>query len=177
MIDATFVQAIRSLTEEAVAVETIEIDERTYTNREAFLVKPPRLELPETLVVHTLTGLMDYLKENKDGLALKDYTLHVVNPGTVELISAAQGDYHQRYTFAVAQNYDRGEKWSHYRQLPSLRHYVLLSQSEPLAEHYSRESGEQGIWQYVELRGAEAVLDLSALPAQLPLGALYRRLT
>lgn len=74
-------------------------------------------------------------------------------------------------------HYDRGEKWSHYRQLPSLRHYVLLSQTEPLAEHYSRESGEQAIWQYVELRGAEAVLDLSALPAQFPLGTLYRRLS
>ncbi|MBB6049508.1 Uma2 family endonuclease [Armatimonas rosea] len=73
-------------------------------------------------------------------------------------------------------HYDRGEKWSHYRQLPSLRHYVLLSQKETLAEHYSRASGEQAIWQFVELRGPEALLDLVALDTQLPLGALYRRL-
>ena len=74
-------------------------------------------------------------------------------------------------------HYDRGEKWGHYRQLPSLRHYVLLSQTEPLAEHYSRASGEQAIWQFVELRGPEAVLDLSALTTQIPLSEIYRRLT
>lgn len=73
-------------------------------------------------------------------------------------------------------HYDRGEKWSHYRQLPSLRHYVLLSQTEPLAEHYSRASGEQAIWQFVELRGPEALLDLAALNAQVPLSEIYRRL-
>ena len=74
-------------------------------------------------------------------------------------------------------HYDRGEKWSHYRQLSSLRHYVLLSQTEPLAEHFSRASGEQAIWQFIELRGPEALLDLSALTAQVPLGEIYRRLT
>ena len=71
---------------------------------------------------------------------------------------------------------DRGEKWSHYRRLESLRHYVLLSQSEPLAEHYSRTSGEQAIWRYEELRGVDAVLDLGALEIALPLADLYSRL-
>ena len=71
---------------------------------------------------------------------------------------------------------DRGEKWRHYRQLPSLRHYILLSQAEPLAEHYSRTSGEQAIWRYEELRGEDAVLTLDALEIALPLAELYRRL-
>ncbi|MGC4045699.1 MAG: Uma2 family endonuclease [Armatimonas sp.] len=71
---------------------------------------------------------------------------------------------------------DRGEKWSHYRQLESLRHYILLSQTEPLAEHYSRSSGDQAVWSFVELKGKDAVLDLGALEVALPLGELYRRL-
>ncbi len=71
---------------------------------------------------------------------------------------------------------DRGEKWAHYRQIPSLRHYVLLSQSEPLAEHYSRESDEQAIWQFQELRGGDAVLTLDALSVSVPLRELYQRL-
>jgi Uma2 family endonuclease len=71
---------------------------------------------------------------------------------------------------------DRGEKWTQYRQLESLRHYVLLSQTEPLAEHYSRMFGEQAVWSFMELRGEDAVLDLSALNAILPLRELYRRL-
>ena len=77
---------------------------------------------------------------------------------------------------ASTDHYDRGEKWSHFRKLASLRHYVLLSQSEFLAEHYSRASSEQEIWQYVVLQGTEAILDLPAIPAHLPLGELYRRL-
>ena len=71
---------------------------------------------------------------------------------------------------------DRGEKWSHYRQLPSLRHYVLLSQSEPLAEHYSRTSENQSIWHFEETRGKEATLKLDALGVTLSLAELYRRL-
>jgi Uma2 family endonuclease len=71
---------------------------------------------------------------------------------------------------------DRGEKWSHYRQLPSLRHYVLLSQSEPLIEHYSRESGGQAIWQFQELRSSEATLTLTTLDIAIPLAQLYQRL-
>ena len=73
-------------------------------------------------------------------------------------------------------HYDRGEKWSHFRQLASLRHYVLLSQDAPLAEHYSRASGEQEIWQYVVLQGPDAVLELAALEASFALSQLYRRL-
>ena len=40
--------------------------------------------------------------------------------------------------------YDRGEKFAHYRQLPSLRDYVVVSQHERRIEVHSRDA--QGLW-------------------------------
>ena len=35
--------------------------------------------------------------------------------------------------------YDRGEKFAHYRQLPSLQEYLLVAQDAVLVEHYRRQ--------------------------------------
>lgn len=40
--------------------------------------------------------------------------------------------------------FDRGEKFEGYRSIPSLRHYVMVSTTHPLVEHYAR--GEDGAW-------------------------------
>jgi Uma2 family endonuclease len=45
------------------------------------------------------------------------------------------------------ERYDRGEKFAHYRRLPSLRDYVLVSQHEPRVEVYSRADGRRWIYQ------------------------------
>ncbi len=33
---------------------------------------------------------------------------------------------------------DSGEKWAHYRKIPSLRYYIMVSQEQPLVEVYGR---------------------------------------
>lgn len=50
--------------------------------------------------------------------------------------------------------YDRGEKFRHYRQIPSLRDYVLVSQHEPHVEVYSR--GADGRWSLTEATAGES---------------------
>lgn len=45
-----------------------------------------------------------------------------------------------------SEGYDRGEKFAHYRRIESLRDYVLVSQTEPLVEHFSRQA--DGTWLY-----------------------------
>lgn len=49
--------------------------------------------------------------------------------------------------------YDRGDKWASYRQIPSLSHYLLVSQASPRIEWFRRQS--DGAWRYevVELGG------------------------
>ncbi len=70
--------------------------------------------------------------------------------------------------------YDRGAKFAHYRRLPSLKYYILLSQAEPLVERYERQ--ESNDWLLTELRGLDATLDLPALQVSIPLSDLYERI-
>jgi Uma2 family endonuclease len=68
--------------------------------------------------------------------------------------------------------YDRGQKFLHYQQIPSLREYVLVAQDEPRVELYTR--GEDSAWTYNRISGAEATVSFSSIDCALPLAAIYR---
>ena len=67
---------------------------------------------------------------------------------------------------------DRGNKWQHYRLIPSLQEYVLVSQSHPRVESYRRLAS--GGWEYDEaIEGivqlpSGVTFDLARLYAELP---------
>lgn len=68
--------------------------------------------------------------------------------------------------------YDRGEKFAHYRRLPSLREYLLVSQHEPRLESYAR--NEEGAWVLAEATAGEQLV-LRAFPdVRLDVDAIYR---
>ena len=67
--------------------------------------------------------------------------------------------------------YDRGKKFDHYRQIPSLTEYILVSQTEPLIERYVRQS--DGSWRLTVCKGLEAVLELETVPCRLKLADVY----
>lgn len=67
---------------------------------------------------------------------------------------------------------DRSWKFAHYRRLATLTDYIMLSQFQPFAEHYTRQ-GEQ--WVLTEVAGLDAVLRLPSLGCDLPLTAVYER--
>jgi Uma2 family endonuclease len=68
-------------------------------------------------------------------------------------------------------NHDRGEKFMFYRQIPSLRQYLILAAQAVHAELYSRD--ELGRWVLTETRDVSAGLDLSSINCQVPLVAVY----
>ena len=68
---------------------------------------------------------------------------------------------------------DRGTKFKSYRQLPSLREYILVSQSEPLIEHFTRRGDTY--WELTETAGLESQLVLSSLGCQIPLAEIYSK--
>lgn len=70
------------------------------------------------------------------------------------------------------ESYDRGQKFEHYRSIPALRDYVLVSQDEVLVEHFVRQP--DGAWKMTEVRSGQS-LTLSALPLIIPVDALYVR--
>jgi Uma2 family endonuclease len=70
------------------------------------------------------------------------------------------------------EGYDRGEKFAHYRRIPSLREYVLVSQHRPRIESYYKT--EQGAWMLGEA-GAGEKLTLAALEGvSLDVDLIYR---
>lgn len=67
--------------------------------------------------------------------------------------------------------YDRGQKFLQYRQIPSLREYLLVSQHEPLLELFVRQEGN--IWSLREAAGLEAQLEIPSLQITLSLAEIY----
>jgi len=67
--------------------------------------------------------------------------------------------------------YDRGKKFDHYRQMPALTEYVLVSQSEPLVERYVRQP--DGSWRLTVFKGLAAAFDLESVPCRIALSDVY----
>lgn len=67
--------------------------------------------------------------------------------------------------------YDRGKKFEHYRRIPTLREYLLVSQKEPHIDQFIR--GETGPWFLREVAGLEASLELPSLGVSLALAEVF----
>lgn len=67
--------------------------------------------------------------------------------------------------------YDRGLKFNQYKKLPSLRHYLLVSQTTWLVEWY--QLTEYGAWAHTALAETEDVLTISELGLTMTLAEVY----
>jgi len=67
--------------------------------------------------------------------------------------------------------YDRGEKFAHYRRIPSLREYVLVSQSSPLIEVFRK--NDAGLWVLVAEAGVGETATLESIGCALSVDAVY----
>ncbi len=66
--------------------------------------------------------------------------------------------------------YDRGEKFKHYREIESLRDYVLVAQDRPLVERYTRHGD---FWPSQAVAGLDAELELTSVGCSIPLREIY----
>ncbi len=67
--------------------------------------------------------------------------------------------------------YDRGEKFKRYRNLASLREYILVSSNEPSIDAFAK--GASGQWSLVGFDGLEATLKLRSMDIEVPLADIY----
>jgi len=67
--------------------------------------------------------------------------------------------------------YDRGEKFQHYRQMPSLKEYLLVSQRLPRIEHFLRRPNEE--WALRTAEGKDATLTLPSLEVTIELSEVF----
>ncbi len=67
--------------------------------------------------------------------------------------------------------YDRGQKFGNYRQIESLREYVLVSQKEVLVERFER--NPNNTWTMTESRGIDSQLALTSVGITIQLREIY----
>lgn len=68
-------------------------------------------------------------------------------------------------------DFDRGDKFGHYRQIPSLQEYLVFWQDEAHVEQHTRRS--DGLWVLREVVGIEQTLQLASLGQSLCLRDVY----
>jgi Uma2 family endonuclease len=70
-----------------------------------------------------------------------------------------------------AEEYDRGDKFEHYKRIPSLRQYVLVSHRAREIEVWTR--GETGAWAVITARDGEQAV-LASVDARIDVRELYQ---
>jgi Uma2 family endonuclease len=74
----------------------------------------------------------------------------------------------------TTESFDRGAKFTRYQRFnPSLREYLLVSQTHPEVEHYSKQ--QDGSWLYHLYTGLEAVVPIASIGCSLKLSEIYHR--
>jgi Uma2 family endonuclease len=105
---------------------------------------------PDVVVVKGVPQLID---DQFDTLLNPVLIIEVLSPGT--------------------ESYDRSDKALAYRQLPSLREYLLVSQDKAVVEHWVRLSEHK--WQVEEIKGLDATLRLLDGTCEIKLADVYRK--
>jgi Uma2 family endonuclease len=70
----------------------------------------------------------------------------------------------------TTKSYDRGDKFAHYRSLPSFMEYVLIARDRPHIEHFLREPKR---WTLYEIDGMEDTIELPSIGCILSLAGVY----
>jgi Uma2 family endonuclease len=106
---------------------------------------------PDAMVI---CGTVEVAAEQKDT---------VLNPALiVEVLSPSTRDY------------DRGQKFEHYRTLPLLADYLTIAQDKPHIEHYTRQSPNS--WLLVEYADLGQSIPLASIDCILPLAEVYDKI-
>jgi len=71
--------------------------------------------------------------------------------------------------------YDRGAKFNFYKQIPSLREYVVVESENPHVECYRRTTGDQWL---VEMHDdLDATVTLESVACEIPLQRIYSKVS
>jgi Uma2 family endonuclease len=71
-------------------------------------------------------------------------------------------------------DYDRDEKFSAYRTIPTFQEYLLIDQYRPRVEQFIKQDSDR--WLYTEYKGQEAKVSLASIPVEISLADLYENI-
>ncbi|MCI5123178.1 MAG: Uma2 family endonuclease [Candidatus Electrothrix sp. AR5] len=69
--------------------------------------------------------------------------------------------------------YDRGDKFSHYQDIPSFTEHILVSQYAFKMERFTQQPNNS--WVYTIYQGEEDILPVETIDCELPLAEVYRK--
>lgn len=70
--------------------------------------------------------------------------------------------------------YDRGDKFTYYKSIPSLREYLLIAQHRPHVSHFVKQ--DDSSWNLREFNDLNATVRLTSFDCELPLSEIYEEL-
>jgi Uma2 family endonuclease len=73
------------------------------------------------------------------------------------------------------ENYDRGKKFQHYRNILSLREYILIAQDDYHIERYVRQPDNQ--WLFSEIIQRDDHIELTSIQCVLHMADVYAKIT
>lgn len=72
------------------------------------------------------------------------------------------------------EKYDRGVKFGHYRQLPSVEEFLVLAQDRVSVERYRRQiAGDRGSWLLTAVTDPASTVDFESLGIAVPVAEIY----
>lgn len=95
--------------------------------------------------------------------AVTTFSEHAQAPNNPVLIVEVLSD--------ATEKYDRGEKFRLYRQVPTFREYVLLTQNRPIAEVYYKL--EDNVWRMSTYEGLNKTIRLESINVDLSMQEIY----
>ncbi|MEZ5538180.1 MAG: Uma2 family endonuclease [Thiolinea sp.] len=75
----------------------------------------------------------------------------------------------------TTKNYDRGDKFLHYRSIPELRDYLLIDSESVHIEHFQRR--DENEWLFHEYRDADAQIYIKSIDRMLVLAEVYAQVS
>ena len=72
----------------------------------------------------------------------------------------------------LTEAYDRVNKFTHYKSIPTLREYLLVEQRRPHVTRLYKQ--DDGLWVHTEVNDLETTLTLTSLGCDLPMSEIYQ---
>ena len=71
------------------------------------------------------------------------------------------------------ESFDRGKKFEYYRNISSLKEYVIVSQNEPMVESYFKQ--DKNTWIYMVAQGLDKTIIFKSLEYEIVLEKIYHK--
>jgi hypothetical protein len=172
---------IQQLAERAVGItDQLDIEEVPHAVIGGRLI-PLTINEPTALHTRTLSSVVDYIKENRDQLEVKDLTVHIVSPGRVEVIDRLRVD-RTRHTYLVATEPDASAKFGEFvNRYMNIEQFIIGMQRHfragfgdlanvlavvgNITQGDVRQVEDDGITQSVTMRAGITKVGLATLPS------------